>query len=97
MPQEVRQNTTIDSSNSNEKDNKSTTTYLGVSQPISISGPDEFDIVMSAKLDEYLQANGYFETDEEMNLRLKVLSKINAYVKKWVCIVSKRRVRILCF
>ncbi|VDO31327.1 unnamed protein product, partial [Onchocerca flexuosa] len=91
MPQEVQQNTTIDAGNNNEKDNKPTTTYLGVSQPISISGPDEFDIVMSAKLDEYLQANGYFETDEEMNLRLKVLSKINAYVKKWVCIVSKRR------
>uniref|UniRef100_A0A8R1TWJ0 polynucleotide adenylyltransferase n=1 Tax=Onchocerca volvulus TaxID=6282 RepID=A0A8R1TWJ0_ONCVO len=91
MPQEVEQNTTIDAGNSNEKDNKPTTTYLGVSQPISISGPDELDIVMSAKLNEYLQANGYFETDEEMNLRLKVLSKINAYVKKWVCIVSKRR------
>ncbi|CAG9538851.1 unnamed protein product [Cercopithifilaria johnstoni] len=91
MPQEVQQNTTTNRGNSNGKDNKPTTTYLGVSQPISISGPDEFDIVMSAKLDEYLQANGYFETEEEMNLRLKVLSKINAYVKKWVRVVSKRR------
>lgn len=50
MPQEVEQNTTIDAGNSNEKDNKPTTTYLGVSQPISISGPDELDIVMSAKV-----------------------------------------------
>ncbi|KAM3717040.1 Poly(A) polymerase alpha [Dirofilaria immitis] len=91
MPQEVQPTTTIDKSSSNVKDNKPTTTYLGVSQPISISGPDEFDIVMSAKLNEYLQANGYFETDEEMNLRLKVLSKINAYVKKWVRTISKRR------
>uniref|UniRef100_A0A1I7VUL6 polynucleotide adenylyltransferase n=1 Tax=Loa loa TaxID=7209 RepID=A0A1I7VUL6_LOALO len=91
MPQEVQQITTTGRGNSNGKDNKLTTTYLGVSQPISISGPDEFDIVMSAKLDEYLQANGYFETEEEMNLRLKVLSKINAYVKKWVRVVSKRR------
>uniref|UniRef100_A0A1I8EYF9 polynucleotide adenylyltransferase n=2 Tax=Wuchereria bancrofti TaxID=6293 RepID=A0A1I8EYF9_WUCBA len=91
MPQEVKKNTTTDRGNSNGKDNRLTTTYLGVSQPISISGPDEFDIVMSTKLDEYLQANGYFETEEEMNLRLKVLSKINAYVKKWVRIVSKRR------
>ncbi|KAK6108511.1 Poly(A) polymerase central domain family protein [Brugia pahangi] len=91
MPQEVKRNTATDRGNSIGKDNRLTTTYLGVSQPISISGPDEFDIVMSTKLDEYLQANGYFETEEEMNLRLKVLSKINAYVKKWVRIVSKRR------
>uniref|UniRef100_A0A915PLG9 polynucleotide adenylyltransferase n=1 Tax=Setaria digitata TaxID=48799 RepID=A0A915PLG9_9BILA len=99
MPQEVQQNTAADRGNSNGKDNKATTTYLGVSQPISISGPDEFDIVMSTKVStglnmilyEYLQANGYFETEEEMNLRLKVLSKINAYVKKWVRLVSKRR------
>lgn len=91
MPQEVKKNTATDRGNSIGKDNRLTTTYLGVSQPISISGPDEFDIVMSTKLDEYLQANGYFETEEEMNLRLKVLSKINAYVKKWVRIVSKRR------
>lgn len=49
------------------------------------------------QLNEYLQANGYFETEEEMNLRLKVLSKINAYVKKWVRIVSKRRVHLLYF
>ncbi|KAL3985720.1 Poly(A) polymerase central domain family protein [Acanthocheilonema viteae] len=91
MPQEIQQNTTTNRGNSNGKDSKPTTTYLGVSQPISISGPDEFDIVMSTKLDEYLQANGYFETEEEMNLRLKVLSKINAYVKKWVRVVSKRR------
>ncbi|VDK77909.1 unnamed protein product [Litomosoides sigmodontis] len=91
MPQEVHQSTTTNRGNSNGKDDKPTTTYLGVSQPISISGPDEFDIMMSTKLDEYLQANGYFETEEEMNLRLKVLSKINAYVKKWVRGVSKRR------
>lgn len=50
MPQEVQQNTTTNRGNSNGRDNKSTTTYLGVSQPISISGPDEFDITMSAKV-----------------------------------------------
>lgn len=50
MPQEVQQNTTISRSNSNGKDNKPMTTYLGVSQPISISGPDEFDIMMSTKV-----------------------------------------------
>lgn len=47
------------------------------------------------QMDEYLQANGYFETENEMNLRLKVLSKINAYVKSWVRTVSKRRVYVL--
>lgn len=50
MPQEVQQNTTTDRGNSNGKDSKPTTTYLGVSQPISILGPDEFDIVMSTKV-----------------------------------------------
>ncbi|EJW72522.1 hypothetical protein WUBG_16567 [Wuchereria bancrofti] len=50
MPQEVKKNTTTDRGNSNGKDNRLTTTYLGVSQPISISGPDEFDIVMSTKV-----------------------------------------------
>ncbi|VDM97987.1 unnamed protein product [Thelazia callipaeda] len=94
MPHQLRrvnQNNQNRIDNENGTDIKTKTTYLGISQPISISGPDETDIVLSKKLDEYLQANGYFETEEEMNLRLKVLCKINAYVKKWVQLVSRRR------
>ncbi|VDM28854.1 unnamed protein product, partial [Toxocara canis] len=71
------------------QDNK--TTYLGVSQPISILPPDEDDILLTEKLKECLESYGYFETEAEMQLRLEVLGSINSLVKRWVRLVSEAK------
>ncbi|VDK53698.1 unnamed protein product [Anisakis simplex] len=69
--------------------NEIKTTYLGVSQPISIQPPDEEDLVLTKKLKECLESYGYFETEAEMQLRLEVLGSINSLVKRWVRHVSE--------
>ncbi|VDM36594.1 unnamed protein product [Toxocara canis] len=71
------------------QDNK--TTYLGVSQPISILPPDEDDILLTEKLKECLESYGYFETEAEMQLRLEVLGSVNSLVKRWVRMVSEAK------
>lgn len=68
-----------------------TTKYLGVSQPISISYPDEHDLMLSKKLKECLESHGYFETPAEMQLRLEVLCNINSLVKAWVRDVTEKK------
>uniref|UniRef100_A0A915BST6 polynucleotide adenylyltransferase n=2 Tax=Parascaris univalens TaxID=6257 RepID=A0A915BST6_PARUN len=67
------------------------TTYLGVSQPISILPPDDEDIALTKKLKECLESYGYFETEAEMQLRLEVLGSINSLVKRWVRMVSESK------
>jgi len=44
-------------------------TYLGVTPPISLSGPTERDIEMTRSLEEELRAHNVFESTEEAKLR----------------------------
>uniref|UniRef100_A0A9J2PCC1 Poly(A) polymerase n=1 Tax=Ascaris lumbricoides TaxID=6252 RepID=A0A9J2PCC1_ASCLU len=71
------------------------TTYLGVSQPISILPPDDEDIALTKKLKECLESYGYFETEAEMQLRLEVLGSINSLVKRWVRMVSESKIHFI--
>jgi len=52
--------------------------------PISNAGPDEKDLELTAQLQETLIPHGCFESEEELNHRMDVLSRLNDQVKAWI-------------
>jgi poly(A) polymerase len=65
--------------------------YLGVTPPISLSGPSERDEEMTAELEEALRASGLFESDEDGVRRELVLGKLNTLVREFVREVARRK------
>ncbi|RWS00970.1 Poly(A) polymerase gamma-like protein, partial [Dinothrombium tinctorium] len=63
----------------------------GVSSPISILPPKEIDFQSTKKLEEFLQSFDQFESEEEMNHRMQVLSSLNEFVMKWMQNVSLQK------
>lgn len=62
--------------------------YPGITSPISVSMPKDVDFKLSNKLEDCLRSFNLFESDDEMNHRMQVLSQINELVQKWVQEVS---------
>lgn len=60
----------------------------GVSEPVSHKEPDEIDLKRTAQLESCLKTFDLFETEEEMQLRCKVLNEINKLSQKWIKEVS---------
>jgi poly(A) polymerase len=60
----------------------------GVSQPISMEPPTKAEIELTKKLENELKAKDVYETEQELEIRLEVLRRINALVKAWVKHVS---------
>lgn len=56
----------------------------GITSPITLAGPKPEDLRLSEQLVEALKPHGVFENDEELNHRLKVLSKLDGIVKSWI-------------
>jgi len=52
--------------------------------PISNAGPDEKDLELTAQLQETLIPHGCFESEEELNHRMDVLSRLNDQVRAWI-------------
>ncbi|KAE8805798.1 Poly(A) polymerase [Hordeum vulgare] len=63
---------------------KSNTGYLGVSEPISLSGPTEKDVVQTAEVEKFLADAGLYESQEEAVSREEVLGKLDQTVKTWI-------------
>jgi len=63
---------------------QSQTKSLGMTAPISNAGPEEKDLELTAQLQETLIPHGCFETEEELNHRMDVLSRLNDQVKAWI-------------
>lgn len=57
---------------------------LGVSETMSDREPDEIELKRTDQLEECLKKFNLFETEQEMEHRLKVLNEINKLVQKWV-------------
>lgn len=64
------------------------TKNLGMTAPISTAGPEPKDLEMTVTLEEALKPYDVFESEEELNHRLSVLSQLNDLVKQWVKDVS---------
>lgn len=67
---------------------QSTQKTLGMTSAISVAPPKPLDIQRTKELEEALKPYGVFETEEELNHRMEVLSKVNTLVKQWVKDVS---------
>ncbi|KDR13292.1 poly(A) polymerase type 3 [Zootermopsis nevadensis] len=64
---------------------------LGMTSAISLAGPKQIDYHRTSELQEVLKPYNVFETDEELNHRMEILSKLNSLVKEWICEVSIKR------
>lgn len=61
---------------------------LGMTSAITLAGPKQIDIQRTTELEEALAPYGVFESDEELNHRMEVLSKINDLAKQWIRDIS---------
>lgn len=68
-----------------------TTKVYGVTSPISTALPKPIDIQRTVELENALKQYGLFESDEELNHRMEVLSKINELVKQWIKDISLKK------
>ncbi|XP_062179753.1 nuclear poly(A) polymerase 1-like [Phragmites australis] len=63
---------------------KSNNGYLGVTEPISLSGPTEKDVMQTAVVEKYLTDAGLYESQEDAVSREEVLGKLDQTVKAWI-------------
>ncbi|XP_011494043.1 PREDICTED: poly(A) polymerase type 3-like isoform X2 [Ceratosolen solmsi marchali] len=71
------------SSSSNTTNNQNLRT-LGMTSAISMAEPKLSDISRTVELKEALKPYNVFESEEELNHRMEILSKLNALVKQWI-------------
>ncbi|KAF5181023.1 Poly(A) polymerase [Thalictrum thalictroides] len=64
---------------------------LGVTEPISLGGPSDFDRTKTQELEKYLSDAGLYESQEEAVSREEVLGRLDQIVKNWVKRVSHKR------
>ncbi|KAF1755623.1 hypothetical protein GCK72_012073 [Caenorhabditis remanei] len=69
-----------------------TTKIYGVSQPISTNAPTKSDFKLTDSLNESLHKFNCYESKEESMTRVKVLSKLNALVKRWIKTLTAQRI-----
>ncbi|KAG6512774.1 nuclear poly(A) polymerase 1-like [Zingiber officinale] len=70
---------------------KRTNGYLGVTEPISWSGPTEYDINKTQELEKFLEDAGLYEIQEEAVSREEVLGRLDQIVKLWIKKVSRAK------
>ncbi|XP_052179722.1 nuclear poly(A) polymerase 1 [Diospyros lotus] len=64
---------------------------LGITEPISWSGPTEHDVVKTCELEKYLADVGLYESQEEAVSREEVLGRLDQIVKIWVKSISRTK------
>ncbi|KAL9271608.1 Nuclear poly(A) polymerase 1-like protein [Drosera capensis] len=64
---------------------------LGITEPISLGGPTEFDVMKTRELKKYLADVGLYESQEEAVSREEVLGRLDQIVKVWVKNVSRAK------
>uniref|UniRef100_A0A1D1Z565 polynucleotide adenylyltransferase n=2 Tax=Anthurium amnicola TaxID=1678845 RepID=A0A1D1Z565_9ARAE len=71
--------------------NRSNGHHLGVTEPISLSGPTEFDVIKTRELEKFLVDAGLYESQEEAVSREEVLGRLDQIVKIWVKKISRAK------
>ncbi|KAK9071859.1 hypothetical protein SSX86_008289 [Deinandra increscens subsp. villosa] len=64
---------------------------LGITEPISLGGPSEYDVIKTDELEKFLADAGLYESHEEAISREEVLGRLDQIVKIWVKRVSRAR------
>ncbi|XP_045811542.1 nuclear poly(A) polymerase 1-like [Trifolium pratense] len=65
--------------------------WLGITEPISLAGPTEEDVIKSHELEKYLQGVGLYESQQEAVCREEVLGRLDQIVKIWVKTISRAK------
>lgn len=65
--------------------------YHGVTEPISLSGPTELDVIKTRELEKFLEDAGLYESQEEAVTREEVLGRLDQIVKIWVKKISRAK------
>ncbi|GAU41108.1 hypothetical protein TSUD_139770 [Trifolium subterraneum] len=65
--------------------------WLGITEPISLAGPTEEDVIKSQELEKYLQGVGLYESQQEAVGREEVLGRLDQIVKIWVKTISRAK------
>ncbi|KAH0916336.1 LOW QUALITY PROTEIN: hypothetical protein HID58_030782 [Brassica napus] len=63
----------------------------GITEPISLGGPTELDVVKTRELEKYLQDVGLYEGKEEAVRREEVLGRLDQIVKTWIKTISRAK------
>ncbi|CBI15506.3 unnamed protein product, partial [Vitis vinifera] len=64
---------------------------LGITEPISLGGPNELDVTKTQELEKFLAAAGLYESQEEAVSREEVLGRLDQIVKIWVKAISRAK------
>ncbi|CAK7349665.1 unnamed protein product [Dovyalis caffra] len=64
---------------------------LGITEPISLGGPTEYDVMKTRELEKFLQDAGLYESQEEAVSREEVLGRLDQIVKNWVKVISRAK------
>ncbi|KAL4295623.1 hypothetical protein GQ457_12G007460 [Hibiscus cannabinus] len=64
---------------------------LGITEPISLGGPTDYDVIKTRELEKYLQDVGLYESQEEAVRREEVLGRLDQIVKNWVKAISRSK------
>ncbi|XP_023633174.1 nuclear poly(A) polymerase 1 [Capsella rubella] len=64
---------------------------FGITEPISLGGPAELDVIKTRELEKYLQDVGLYESDEEAVKREEVLGILDQIVKTWIKTISRAK------
>ncbi|CAN0902361.1 Nuclear poly(A) polymerase 1 [Linum grandiflorum] len=64
---------------------------IGITDPISLSGPSEYDVTKTRELEQYLQDVNLYESREEAVSREEVLGRLDQIVKHWVKVISRNK------
>ncbi|CAH8357385.1 unnamed protein product [Eruca vesicaria subsp. sativa] len=63
----------------------------GITEPISLGGPTELDVIKTRELEKYLQDVGLYEGKEEAVRREEVLGRLDQIVKTWIKTISRAK------
>ncbi|KAK7267602.1 hypothetical protein RIF29_20280 [Crotalaria pallida] len=73
------------------KSNNGQQQRFGITEPISLGGPSEYDVIKTRELEKYLQHAGVYENQEEAVSREEVLGRLDQIVKIWVKTISRAK------
>ncbi|XP_017247628.1 nuclear poly(A) polymerase 1 isoform X1 [Daucus carota subsp. sativus] len=65
--------------------------HLGITEPISLAGPTEYDVMKTRELEKFLADAGLYESHEESIAREEVLGRLDQLVKIWVKSISRAK------
>ncbi|KAK9091403.1 hypothetical protein Sjap_024580 [Stephania japonica] len=65
--------------------------HLGVTEPISLCGPTEFDVTNTNELEKFLADANLYESQPEAVSREEVLGRLDQIVKIWIKTVSRKK------